>query len=143
MKRHFLFVAKPPLRVTEVTASREGVSVMDYKEQAKTTIRDFLEAWKAKDTDKMFSLSQITWKSGKASTALDSLAQETTIKKFNIVGCKSFSEVMVDCFVEVDGCEAVAVRLIKESAPYKTDKDGVWGVNPISALKIVGVKYAK
>lgn len=102
-------------------------------------LKQFLQAWKLGNWDKMYLLSQKTWKANHTRTEIKSLFK-TKIKAFEL-GTNNFDDklpciVDISLKVKVNGkVKELTARLVKEKAKMKPSTDGDWGVNPISMLK--------
>ena len=104
------------------------------------TVKMFLTALRDKNIDKLTEFCQITWASNLSDPGrkvwLETLIERVPINKFKIIKVNLVTEIMVDALVSIDHRKPENMRLIQEIAPYHPSKKGVWGVNPISALKL-------
>ena len=131
------------------------VKPSDYESgSAERAFAEFLVAWKQKDWGIMADVSQKTWKSSEDDAA-DSVKNIFDIKDLleaKIIKASDVSDLTPDGQNAKDitakirysvGSEAgvmgfqmhtetVTARVIRESAPYKPDSNGEWGVNPSS-----------
>ena len=107
---------------------------------AEDTLKQFLDAWQSKAWTLMADLLQITW-----SSAHDN-PRATLIEWFDDKELKSCSVVNVTELSSTSYCimmllsynktkKRVYAMVIKESAPYIPDEEGVWGVNPLSIYR--------
>lgn len=106
-------------------------------------LASYMSAWRDQDWAKMAGFTQLTWQQGEQSPAvtLENMFSITNLKGFKILQSINTSDVIMDINFEVQTTigdvteiKQGKARLIKESAPYKSDKAGTWGVNPISAI---------
>lgn len=126
--------------------------------KSEKAIREWLTAWKKRDYRKMFELSQVSWGLGKEQKNqlyIKNLYKNTELLDFDILlsepikyGTKGevlTPEVMLQFFVvckvfykQVPICkdEIRVINVIQEDKEGKaTTSDGIWGVNPMSALR--------
>jgi hypothetical protein len=135
-------------------------------EKARQALTKFLYAWQNKKYNNMYKYCQLTWKKNHKKTELKDMFGNTELLKFEIVQehendaaiLRHDFEVNVKVrfkqktgFVKkileslnlsdipanyvVDGV-VKKVTIIPENAPYKPDENGIYGVNPISVMKI-------
>ena len=109
---------------------------------SKETLKAFLEAWKIKDFQKMYSLCQKTWCVNHTQKDLEIILQKNHIrlKGYKSIVIKEHSEVLQDVsvFLKYGGkFNKITVRIIKELEPYRTGEEGEFGINPISILKFL------
>ena len=107
------------------------------KNKAKATIEKFLQAWKDYDIDKMYDLSQQTWKFQYSKKVFKGFFQ-SRIKAFTINEIREFTPTVfdLDITIRVKGQQRkITARLICETSPYTPSVDGEFGVNPISVIK--------
>lgn len=111
--------------------------------KARKTLKAFLQAWQEKDYDFMFKTCQITWKETLGSKEwIKEFYSKVDIDSFEIVSGTMIEKNVIADFmfrIKVSGKWTIPyrVRLIRELAPYTAHKDGIWGVNPKSALRIL------
>lgn len=112
--------------------------------KAKTTLHQFLKAWKSGNQHRMYKHSQVTWKSTNTARNIEERYNTFSIEDYSIGESKQISEAAFEFNVQVKlqgQWQAEApVNVICEKVPYIPDKNGVWGVNPISMLKTVKPK---
>lgn len=112
------------------------------------TLIGFLECWKNGHFKKMVEFVQITWKSDHVERGddpkeiLKNLYGDKKLIYFEIKDRKLIKEVFVDIEViikyKLPGrifTKKIIPRIICEIGSYQADKNGIWGVNPIGALK--------
>ncbi len=134
------------------------VKPSDYESgTAERAFAEFLVAWKKKDWNSMADVSQKTWKSS-VNNAADGIKDIFDIKDLleaKIIKTNDVSDMTPDGQNAKDvtaqirysvGSEAgvmgfqmhtatVTARVVRESAPYKLDSNGEWGVNPTSVSR--------
>jgi len=108
------------------------------KTEVRVVMAEFLKACRVGDIRTMLEHSQLTWRSVMADTTqeLTDLAKALSITEFEVIRVDIISNVLVRCVVK-RGINQGEVTLVKESAPYTPDEKGKWGVNPISAFRLV------
>ena len=102
---------------------------------------EYLDAWGMQDWNKMYGLTQLTWRSEKDLEELQADYDFKGLETAKITSRSVVSETTVDFTADVSykfgseiKTEVMKARVICESAPYKPDPNGTWGVNPISTL---------
>ena len=114
-------------------------------------VDNFFKAWRDKDWTKMLSVCQKSWAVRNSEAVLKGWFETRPIESFKILGFEGFRPVMGDVVVVLDGKTSVRARVIKEKAPTRRfivfgdmqnnpSEQGEWGVNPISVLRVHGVK---
>jgi hypothetical protein len=103
----------------------------------------FLSALQNHEYEKAFLRCQLTWQSRRTVAWIQTNLGTRDIKKFGYILEEKVSDVCYDLkyyvkYVTVGIVfEGVMIlRLICETAPYETDINGTWGVNPITAFGI-------
>ena len=110
--------------------------------KAEKVMQAFLKAWKERDFISMFNSTQVTWKETSGSPAIlmaEFGAHEITdfeIVKTNETKVKLVYDIEFRVKHKGVWTETAIARLLCEKSPYKADKAGTWGVNPISAIGI-------
>jgi hypothetical protein len=102
---------------------------------AESAMVDFFEAWRQLDKKRMFESSQITWRETHKEAWLRTFLVRR-IYKYEIKDPVKIGDYAIDFSVSVNDGPCEKVRIICETAPY-TPGNGSWGVNPISALKLI------
>ncbi len=108
-------------------------------------LTEFLTAWKDKNFQGMFNACQETWKFNHEKDGIQWIDTWYGIKNlisWNIIDSK-ISGVVRDIKIEISykdfafkgKYKTITARLVCETAPFKPDINGDWGVNPISALR--------
>jgi len=104
----------------------------------KETLVKFLEAWKAKNYNKMFKFSQVTYKSNHSKNEIEKIFSELKLESFEISNTiqSGIAAIKAPVKLKVNGKEFfVNAMIIRETAPYRPSAEsGIWGVNPISIL---------
>ncbi len=102
---------------------------------------EYLEAWGMQDWNRMYDLTQLTWRSEKDPMELQNNYDFKGLKTAEIASRSVVSETCVDFTANISykfgsevRTEVIKARVIRESAPYQPDPNGTWGVNPISTL---------
>lgn len=108
-------------------------------DQATITLFKFLKSWQAGDAKTMLNHTQLTWRSRSKNPLGDLVAlyESVDISTFKVIRASKITDFKVDILVEINNKSQATLCIIKEIAPYKTSKDGQWGVNPISALRLI------
>lgn len=128
----------------------------DYQQGTpERALSEYLLAWQKGDWAKMLESTQLAW-SSQEKDATEALKSQHELIKLNgaeINGKKDVSELNPSVcqdllatifynvplgdkkFRNVVKKKKIVVRIICEIAPFKPDKKGRWGVNPISALR--------
>ena len=108
---------------------------------------EYLEAWGAQDWNRMYGLTQLTWRDKSDPMEIQADYDWRVLKTAEITGRSGVSEPSVG-FTE-NNCvdftanisyefgselrtEVMKARVICESAPQQPDPNGTWGVNPTS-----------
>ena len=107
-----------------------------------TSLADrWLIAARVRDWERMLDMAQITWKSKKSVQGnLDTLQAffgEHKIKRWKTGEVTRVSGVMyivTALIFTAAGTFHMKANAICEKAPYKSDPNGTWGINPISAI---------
>lgn len=96
--------------------------------------KKFIKEWREGNHRAMYELTQKTWQS--KNQDIPALFQTGKPKVSSLTLSRiAFSPTSCDLqfsFIESTHAVSGSVRLIKEKAPYKPDKKGEWGINPIS-----------
>lgn len=101
------------------------------------TVIQWLDAWHNEDWPKMYDYSQKSWKSRHSSKDLTGFIPISGYRVIdvNIMG-PCLADVRYD--VETNGTwQRYEARMVKEIGVNKPRENGIWGVNPISALRRV------
>lgn len=102
--------------------------------KAKRNIKDFLSGWKELDYQKMYDASQLTWARDRSPENLKALFP-FALESGRVLTLKQVSEVTFDFYVMLsigEESQKVRIRTISEKGAYMPDKDGDFGVNPMS-----------
>lgn len=103
---------------------------------AEEVLNNFLIAWKKGNKGAMFRNCQKTWKANNNKAWLKILTDNRP-ENFNIISYNFGGIFAVDFTVSInDNQNPQTIRLINEVGPYKPGY-GSWGVNPISAIKLI------
>lgn len=103
----------------------------------------FLEGWQAKQWSKMAEHTQKTWRhtTARAAEMLEGWFGFRELKSFQLQGvsyespvCARVTAVIKYRFGDVV-TKSITAMVIREKAPFRTDPEGDWGVNPSSALR--------
>ncbi|MBX3045291.1 MAG: hypothetical protein KIT33_12565 [Candidatus Kapabacteria bacterium] len=112
---------------------------------AERTLAEYLEHWHNKNWAGMTKNSQLTWLKNEENPLkwIEDWHIHKHLKNYKVIKSQKNSEVfvtvVVKCEIENNNKKLLAniqFNLIREKAPYKPDIEGVWGVNPISGLKV-------
>jgi len=108
----------------------------------------FLDCWKNENFKKMVEFVQITWKSDHIESGnnpkeiLKNLYGHKKLIYFEIKNRKQVQEIFIDIEVIIKYkvpqgiyTKKIIPRIICEIGPYQSSKEGIWGVNPIGALR--------
>lgn len=128
----------------------------DYQQGSpERALAEYLAAWQGEAWEKMLESTQLTWRNH-TPVAVERLKSQCEFMKLRgaemisaktppgvngsvcqdiiatiyytvLTGDKKFRKTVKE--------KKIKARLIRESAPLKADKDGEWGVNPVSALR--------
>lgn len=113
-----------------------------------TTIKSFFDNWEKQDYEAMYELTQLTWKNKKTVEDVKNLFCAIKLKSYVITTIESkeknprakvIAELKLSVdkrFRDPDAFREVEFSVICESAPYKPDVKGEWGVNPVSVWKL-------
>lgn len=109
-------------------------------EKAKDILEKYLEAWIERDPEKMYKHCQTTWQSNHMKNELRDLFRNINLEDYSIIITSGIQEIMLRKFevhakINERNC-SFNVVLVCETAAYTPYKDGRWGVNPISILRI-------
>jgi hypothetical protein len=128
----------------------------DYQQGSpERVLAEYLVAWQNEDWNKMLGSTQLTWRSQtkEATERLKAQHEFMKLKGAEMISAKTppgvngsvCQDIIATIFYTVPAGEKkfrkmvkekkIKARLIRESAPFKADKDGEWGVNPVSALR--------
>ena len=113
---------------------------------ATDTLKNFMNAWKDSNWLEMFENSQITWRSRGRNKGVDLLKGWFYLKDlttFKILKTEKISDTCVDVTLRISYLYYISnlketkirARIICETEPYKPDKNGTWGINPLSILR--------
>lgn len=107
--------------------------------ELKDCLESFLRAWQKADATAALEYCQLTWRANTSDplSQMKGLLEDVKIKEFEIGEIKVVSPVFAQCQVKINKDKQAPLNLLKEIAPYKTGEKGTWGVNPISALKLI------
>lgn len=111
-------------------------------DKATVKLKEFLEAWKEKDFERMYGASQLTWKETHKVSDISNLFENNPIIDFEIGLGPYPGDNLADIVFRVRNTKNgrwsnfAEARLLRESAPYTTDATGTWGVNPISIIRV-------
>jgi len=111
-------------------------------------LMEFLDCWKKRNFKKMVNFVQITWKSdhvergNEPKEILKKLYGYKKLIYFEIKDRKLTQEVFVDTKVVIKYkfqnkifIKKIIPRIICEKEAYQPSNEGIWGVNPIGALR--------
>ncbi len=111
---------------------------------AERTLAEYVLAWKDQDWFGMADLATKTWLSNESDPAASLAAAYDfkTLLGFEVTSLDAVSDVTSDVTFVVQyeaitneiATVQITAKVIKESAPFTTNAQGEWGVNPISAL---------
>lgn len=112
--------------------NRVGMSAHD-------TMTNWLGAWQDEDWQKMYDYSQKTWKSKHSPEDLSGFIPISgyRVVDVNILG-PCLADVTYDVEVAENNWQRYTARMVKEIGVHKPRENGIWGVNPISALRRLG-----
>ncbi|MBA7574161.1 hypothetical protein ES695_08255 [Candidatus Atribacteria bacterium 1244-E10-H5-B2] len=111
---------------------------------AMETVKKFMKAWRNRDWSEMFRYTQKTWQSkgGNNPPSLMDWFGPKKLTKTKIIDVYEISDCCVDITLKISYLfisnlkEAkIRARVICETEPYKPNKDGTWGINPLSILR--------
>lgn len=109
------------------------------KEKAKTVLEKYLKAWMQKDYLKMYKHCQITWQGDHSQKNLEKLYKDINLSEYSIMEMveQGTAALRVGVLATINGekCTFDAM-VICEVGAYAPSVNGVWGVNPISTLKV-------
>ena len=107
-----------------------------------TTLNNFMHGWETGDFEKMFSYCQKTWQEHHTVEGLELLLNSYKLKKYRIGKIKKTGQNSFDVELNVvfslfgkSHKRKFTTRLIRETGAYKPDKNGKFGVNPVSLLR--------
>lgn len=115
----------------------------EIENEITSVINKFVEAVKSNNLNKMYSNSQVTWRSNHNKSILK-IFKQVEIIKFEILDIKIRNNVFANitaALTDPDTLTVIEFILIKESKPYTPRETGRWGVNPISFLKHTKLRY--
>ena len=108
------------------------------------TPEDVVNKWltyaKDQNWDAMATISQLTWKSKKGSSAAEEISWNYDffdIKSWRIISSIKKSDTFYTVKVEIEtqlGKKTMKANVIREISPYQESVNGKWGINPISAM---------
>ena len=116
-------------------------------DSAEWALAEFLVGWKARDWNRMYQVTQLTWRSSNDAQMISTLfgdkslvgAEITNKSEADDLGGIPAPGAVVDFVVRIsyqsifgDKTKDFDVRVICETAPYTADAGGTWGVNPFS-----------
>ena len=110
--------------------------------EAKEKLTIFLESWKNRDFQEMFDSSQLSWASENYPNTLAVKFGHWQIEDFEVMEETPYEEEIVsDVSFRIKSkgiwTDPSTARVVREIGPFKASKDGKWGVNPISAMRIL------
>ena len=100
------------------------------------TMACWLGAWEDEDWRKMYDYSQKTWKSRHAPKDLSGFIPISgyRVVDVNILG-PCLAGIRYDIETGDENWQRYQARMVKEIGVHKPRENGIWGVNPISALR--------
>lgn len=108
-------------------------------------LKNFMNAWKDSNWSEMLKNTQKTWRSkeNNNSELLKNWFYLKDLLTFKILKINQISESCVDVLLSIRYVFGdsklkemkIKARVICETEPYKPNKDGTWGVNPLSILR--------
>lgn len=104
------------------------------------TLNKFFQYWKKKNYGQMYAYCQKTWQFNHTKSELKAMFVNLDLLKYEI---KSMDEGLecarvFECEVTVNGqVKKCTPKLICEKAAFKPDLSGIWGVNPISVIRLL------
>ncbi len=115
---------------------------------AEYVVNQFLHSWQKKDWEAMVTFSQLTWQLTESEplNAIENFFDGRHLKKFNIIHIREISECFfqytIDLHIQYNkerklAIETIVMNCIKEIDAYTADNEGIWGINPISAMKVI------
>lgn len=111
---------------------------------AMETVKKFMKAWRDRDWSEMFRYTQKTWQSkgGNNPPSLMDWFGPKKLTKTKIIDVYEISDCCVDITLKISYLfisnlkeTKIRARVICETEPYKSNKDGTWGINPLSILR--------
>lgn len=110
------------------------------KEKAKAVLKKYLEAWAKGDIDKMMKHCQITWSRNHTKAELKGLFQNLRLTGYEFTGEGKAQGIAllrlpVSAIINDKTCCLEAIMVCEVNA-YTPKEDGIWGVNPVSILRI-------
>lgn len=105
--------------------------------KVKKELKSFLENWKLMNHEKMYELSQETWKGNYEKKTLKRMFPKR-IKTYSLGAIKKIGEahVSVKVIVGIGGVKKhLIIHLVCETAPFRPNIKGKWGVNPSSVTR--------
>lgn len=134
------------------------VNPSDYQQGLpERALAEYLAAWQECAWGKMLESTQLTWRN-QTPAAVERLKSQHEFMKLNgaeMISAKTppgvngsvCQDIITTIYYTVPLGEKkfrktvkekkIKARLIRESAPFKANKNGKWGVNPVSALRAV------
>lgn len=109
-------------------------------------VEEFMQAWKQQNPPLLHAACTLTWKSMHKIEQTFEMMAEAKVQEYEIVGEKQLTAVIYEVEVSVMATSkkggnsyqtTIKCRCIKEVDAFKTgnEQEGVWGVNPVSAIK--------
>jgi hypothetical protein len=107
---------------------------------ATDTVKSFLRCWSANHFDGADMLLQRTWIERNPGWLawMQRIFQYRILTKWEIIKQSRIGDACIDVHVQVtiNGKKSqIKIRVLCETAAYKPDINGQWGINPISILK--------
>ena len=102
------------------------------------TMTYWLGAWQDEDWRKMYDYSQRTWRSKHSPNELSGFIPifGYRVVDVNVLG-PCLADIRYDVELEDGNWQRYTARMVKEIGIQKPRENGIWGVNPISALRRV------
>ncbi len=108
----------------------------------KTVLNNYLMAWKDGKPRKARKYTTLTYRNRTRKGSIDYL-KNMKINDYKIIEIEEYTKCVRDAKVNVtfqndknDETLGIKIRLVQEKEPYQPSINGVWGVNPISGLKL-------
>ncbi len=115
---------------------------MKKKLTPKETIKNYLECWKQEKYRKIAKTLTVTYRGRHSYESIKYIHKGRKLVAYEIIKIEDVAPACKDVYVnmsfDVNGktvTYGARIRLVQEIASYQPSVNGVWGVNPISALK--------
>lgn len=112
-------------------------------DKAKQALEKFLEAWKDSNYTKQLKPCQITYKHDHTKKDIEKMFKGLPIKDFKVLAIDTLRDWICNISFTVTAVTAKGIvkkkgkaRLVCEKAAFKPDSNGIWGVNPISTIRL-------